>query len=110
MTSPEHRPLWVIAQAVTEDSRVTHSTMMGLPCLRWNGAFFGCLDSRTGDLVIKLSKVRVDELITAGEASPFAPAGRPFKQWAAISVARQHVWTGLLTEAQQFVAAQTPNG
>lgn len=109
MTSPEHR-LWGIAHSLTEDSRVTHSTMMGLPCLRWNGAFFACLDSRTGDLVIKLSKARVDELIAAREARPFAPAGRPFKQWAAISVARQHVWPGMLTEAHRFVAAQTPSG
>ena len=48
--------------------------MMGLPCLRVNGQFFASFDRRTGDLVVKLSEQRVNELIERGEAHPFAPA------------------------------------
>ena len=57
--------------------------MMGLPCLRWNGAFFASCDRRTGDLLVKLAESRVDELVAAGRAEPFAPAGRRFREWAA---------------------------
>jgi hypothetical protein len=106
VTSAEDR-LWAVAKAVTNDSRVTRSTMMGLPCLRWDGNFFACVDRLTGDLVVKLSKVRVDELIAAGQASPFAPAGRHLKQWAAVSVAQQHLWAERLIEAQKFASTKS---
>ena len=58
--------------------------MMGLPCLRWNGAFFASCDRRTGDLLVKLAESRVDELVASGRANSFAPAGRRFREWAAV--------------------------
>jgi hypothetical protein len=82
--------------------------MMGLPCLRWDGAFFACLDRRSGDLVVKLAESRVNELICAGTADPFAPAGRRFKQWAAIGVSQQDLWADFLAEAKEF--AVSPSG
>jgi hypothetical protein len=53
--------------------------MMGLPCLRREGAFFAAWDRGTGALLVKLAPTRVDELLAAG---PFAPAGRRFRQWS----------------------------
>jgi hypothetical protein len=106
MTHSQDR-LWAVAEAVTDDSRMTRSTMMRLPCLRGDEKFFACLDRRNGDLVIKLSKARVDELIAEGKASSFAPAGRQFKEWATISVADEHLWAGLLTEAQRFASGDS---
>ena len=64
---------------------VTRSTMMGLPCLRIDGQFFGSFDRRTGDLLVKLPEARVDQLLDAGRAHTFAPSGRRFREWAAIS-------------------------
>jgi hypothetical protein len=78
--------------------------MMGLPCLRTSGEFFASFDRRTGDLLVKLPDARVDELVEAGKAHSFAPAGRRFRQWAAIPPKRRRAWTALLQEALTFVA------
>ena len=87
---------------------VTRSTMMGLPCLRREGAFFAALDRRTGALLVKLSRARVDELLETGAADPFAPAGRRFRQWAAVPPQRAASWPTLLQEALH--AAGGPSG
>jgi len=49
---------------------VTRSTMMGLTCLRWNGAFFASCDRRTGNLLVKLASTRVDDLDRIGPERP----------------------------------------
>jgi hypothetical protein len=67
------------------------------------GAFFASCDRRTGDLLVKLPATRVDELIAADRARAFAPAGRRFREWAAITPARSRTWAGLLDEALAFV-------
>jgi hypothetical protein len=77
--------------------------MMGLPCLRTNGAFFASCDRRTGDLLVKLPAARVDELVDAGRAQSFAPAGRRFREWAAIPPQRSRVWKRFVDEALIFV-------
>ena len=105
MTADENY-FWEIAASLIRDPRVSRSTMMGLPCLRWDGQFFASYDRRAKNLIVKLPESRVSELIAVGHADPFAPAGRRFRQWAAISSARQERWSELLTEAQSFVAAE----
>jgi hypothetical protein len=62
------------------------------------------LDTRPGALVVKLPGARVHELITSGQAEPFAPAGRTFREWAAIDPDRLEQWPSLLDEALAFVA------
>src|SRR5215217_2247512 len=101
--TPTDQRFWELADERCADPRITRSTMMGLPCLRWQGQFFACLDRRNGDLVVKLSASRVDELVDAKQGGSFAPAGRRFKQWATIRVAHQHLWAGYLAEALSFV-------
>ena len=39
MTPAEER-FWALAEAISANAHVTRSTMMGLPCLRWDGQFF----------------------------------------------------------------------
>jgi hypothetical protein len=46
----------------------------------------------------------MDELITTGRAQPFAPSGRPFREWAAIQADRSNLWPSLLDEALASVA------
>jgi hypothetical protein len=82
---------------------ITRCTMMGLPCVRVRGAFFASCERRTGNLLVKLPAARVDELVSAGGAHPFAPAGRRFREWAAIPADRSRTWRGLLDEALAFV-------
>jgi len=101
--SDEER-FWALADPLLQENPdVTRSTMMGLPCLRVNGAFFASCDRNTGALLVKLPASTVDELIAAGTANPFAPAGRRFREWAAIATSRHRDWATRLDAALMFV-------
>lgn len=78
--------------------------MMGLPFLRTDGAFFASYDTRTGRLLVKLPASKVQELFADGTAEPFAPAGRTFREWAAVPAGMLDDWTSLLAEAFDFVS------
>ena len=92
-----------LAEPLLTRPGIERSTMMGLPCLRVNGAFFASCERRTGALLVKLPEVRVDELVDAGRAHAFAPAGRRFREWAAIPPDNSRSWRRLLDEALAFV-------
>lgn len=93
---------WELAEPLMANG-AKRSTMMGFPCLRIDGNFFASLEHRTGDLIVKIPAARVDELIEAGTAEPFAPAGRRFKEWALIPSRDAMQWEHLLEEALRFV-------
>jgi len=93
---------WTVAEPLLEQDGVTRSTMMGLPCLRRDGAFFAACDRRTGDLLVKLPEARVTGLVATGAALPFAPAGRRFRQWAAVPARLAGTWPELLGEAHTY--------
>jgi hypothetical protein len=95
---------WRLAEPLLADPAVTRSTMMGLPCLRLNGQFFASLDRRTQALLVKLPAGRVNALIASGHAEAFAPAGRAFREWAALPRPDRHRWQKLLNEARRFAA------
>ena len=100
---------WALAEPLlAERPGVTRSTMMGLPCLRVDGAFFASWDRKTGALLVKLPEARVDELVHAGRAESFAPAGRRFREWAAIPVDRSRSWRALLDQAYEHVSTMPP--
>ncbi len=93
---------WELAQQLLAEPGVTRGTMMGYPCLRSNGAFFACVERTTGHLIVKLPAHRVSELTATGQALPFAPNGRTFREWAAFPVADPAEWRALLAEARGF--------
>ena len=97
---------WDLAEPLIEAGAATRSTMMGLPCLRVNGLFFASFDPRTNSLVVKLPAARVDELIKADQGNAFAPAGRKFRQWTAITASRSALWPSLIEEALAFAKHQ----
>jgi hypothetical protein len=95
---------WTIAEPLLQLPAVTRSTMMGLPCLRVNDAFFASWDRTTGALLVKLPEADVDQLVADGKADEFAPAGRRFREWAAIPVSRSRTWPKLLDRALDHVS------
>jgi hypothetical protein len=97
-SSGEER-FWKLANPLLTQAGVTRSTMMGFPCLRLAGDFFASCDRRTGHLVIKLNEARATALIDAGRAEPFAPNGRPFREWVSIPERFVRSWPALLDEA-----------
>ena len=94
-----------LTQPLLAVTGVTRSTMMGLPCLRQDGTIFAALDRTTGALLVKLPRERVDELLGSRAAEPFAPAGRQFRQWAAVPPQWTASWAALLDEARLFAGA-----
>ena len=84
------------------DPAVGRSTMMGFPCVRRAGQFFGSFDHHTGALVVKLPRERVAELVATGEGDPFAPAGRTFREWVSIPQPDPERWRAILAEALEF--------
>lgn len=97
---------WELAAPLLDQAGVTRSTMMGYPCLRLQGQFFASVDRRSGDLVVKLDEERVRRLIDDGRAEPFAPSGRPFREWATIPYGRRRTWAGHLDAALAAAAGR----
>jgi hypothetical protein len=93
---------WQLAQQLLGEPGVTQGTMMGYPCLRADGAFFACVERTTGHLIVKLPAQRVSALVATGQALPFAPNGRTFREWAAFPAADPGEWRALLAEAREF--------
>jgi hypothetical protein len=73
--------------------------------LRISGKIFAML---VGDeLVVKLPKERVDELVDAGVVRRFdAGKGRPMKEWASIAPSASRRWRDLVDEARAFVGGR----
>ena len=70
--------------------------------LRVSGKIFAMLVR--GELVVKLPRERVDELVEAGAARRFdAGKGRPMKEWASVPASASRRWKGLVEEARTFV-------
>ena len=79
--------------------------VLSFECLRRNGQFVGMSGRKTGTLIVKLPRDRVDDLIEAGTAEPFAPVGRIFKEWAEVPKVDEATWRALLEESITFADA-----
>ncbi len=74
------------------------------PGLRVKSKIFAMIVS--GELVVKLPRDRVDQLVEAGEAARFdAGKGRPMKEWASVSSKHRRRWQQLADEAFELVEA-----
>lgn len=70
--------------------------------LKINGRIFAMLVR--DELVVKLPRRRVDELIAQGEGSRFdAGKGKPMREWFVLSARSRTQWLPLTKEALEFV-------
>lgn len=101
-----HERFWDIAEPLLASGRVVEGTMMGHHCLRAaaGDGFVATVERSSGNLVVKLPKDRVSELIEAGEGAPFAPAGKVFREWVLVDSDDDERWTELLEESLSFVS------
>ena len=92
-----------VVHELKADPEVSEALMMGMPSLKRGSKMFG--GYRDGELLVKIGRERVDELVAAGRARPFDPsgAGRPMKDWALIAEPADD-WLALADEARAFVA------
>jgi TfoX/Sxy family transcriptional regulator of competence genes len=99
--SKEDEKLAAIATQYMSDPRVTWGKLFASMGLKVDGKIFAMVSR--GHLVVKLPKVRVDELVKSGAATHFDPGhGRLMKEWASITSPRQN-WDRLVREAFDFV-------
>lgn len=98
--TPEER-FSVLAASYASTPHVTlpgEGRGFGSAALRTDGKIFAMLVR--GALVVKLPKRRVDELVRAGEGTPFdANKGRPMKEWLRLDPRSELAWASLAREA-----------
>ena len=92
----------------TNDNAVTPPTTkagkFGSAALKVNGKIFAFVSQ--GELVVKLPRERVEELIDAGAGKPYdARRGKVMKEWVAIPPDRSRSWAKLADEARGFVGS-----
>jgi len=92
-----------LAGRFVADPDVTEGTGFGsAPGLRIKGKIFAMLVK--DELVVKLPKDRVDELVAAGAGTNFDPGhGRLMKEWASVPADSPEDWERLADEALAFV-------
>src|SRR5207253_1608122 len=97
-----------IAARFLDEPNVSEGTGFGsTPGLRVGNKIFAML-SREGELVVKLPRTRVDELVSSGVGARFDPRrdGRQMKEWVTVSVSHGRDWQRLTGEALRFVASK----
>ena len=93
---------------VTQGPAVSESKKRGFGSsgqLQAGGKIFAML--ARGNLVVKLPRQRVDELVEAGAGERFDPRrdGRLMKEWLVVEPGSQEEWLPLATEAMRFVSS-----
>ena len=102
---PAHEQFWELAEPHLASGRLIEGTMMGHQCLRTaaTNGFVATVTRTTGNVVVKLPKARVAELIDQGAGQPFAPAGKVFREWVELPALDETTWEALLAESISFV-------
>ena len=90
----------VAASPDVEPGRILHSTG-----LKTRGKFFAFV--ARGELVVKLSAARVDELVDAGAERFDANKGRPMREWVRLRPTDEQQCEAYASEARAFVAGET---
>jgi len=95
-----------VIDAFAGERRVTSGTMMASLGLKVGGKIFAMLVR--GDLVVKLPRERVSELVDAGIGQQFDPRrdGRLMKEWVVLA-GNDPPWVEVAREAYEFVGGGT---
>lgn len=98
-----HPEIAKLAKLFASDKRVSLARSFSSVALNVGGRIFAMIVR--GNLVVKLPKARVDELVEAGAATRFDPGhGRLMKEWAVFD-GNKSKWAGLAREAHAYVGS-----
>lgn len=81
--------------------------MFGTEGLRVRGKVYAFV-AHEGDLIVKVSQSRADELAATGEAARMVMRGRELREWVTVPVGDSARWADLIDEAHAFVDEITP--
>ena len=95
----EEDPYREVVEELLADPLVSEAKMMGMPTLKVGRSMFGGVFG--DELVVRVGRERVQELIDAGRADAFDPSGRgrPMKDWAQVHEPADD-WLALAEEAK----------
>lgn len=101
----EHeRLLDAVLAALEHDATIGRGKGFGSEALKVGGRIFAM--QVKGDLVVKLPKERVDDLIATGEGTRFDPGhGRLMIEWVAVPPSDAEQWVRLAEEARAYVSS-----
>jgi TfoX N-terminal domain len=104
MAPERHEAFEQVLDELCADPNVEVTQMMGTRCAKLGGKIFCGL--RRGELLVKLGRERVRELVAAERATPFDPSGkgRPMKDWCLVPEPADD-WLALAEEAREVVRA-----
>jgi hypothetical protein len=94
-------PYRAVVHELLSDPTVSEGQMMGMPALKVGSKIFG--GEFDGDLVLKLGRDRVAELVEAERATEFDPSGqgRAMRDWARLPAPYED-WLELAEDAKAF--------
>jgi TfoX/Sxy family transcriptional regulator of competence genes len=107
-TSDAERAFERLVPALLAEPNVSEGTGFGSnPGLRVGGKVFAMLVK--GELVVKLPRERVDELVASSVGARFDPRGdgRLMKEWVTVPARHSRRWKRLAGEALRFVALRS---
>lgn len=94
---------WDVAGPLIAAGKAVEGELMRSRCVRVGKEFLAMPEYRSGDLVVKLPRDRVDELVAAGHGLAFAPAKKVFREWIQVPERDEALWKSLLDEGYEFV-------
>ena len=94
-----------IADKLSREPGVEISTMMGSPCLRYNGNFMAMMFDKADSLIIKVPAERVNELIVEGFGNEFNFTKKRFKEWVLIPIEFVDKYENYIREALSYAKA-----
>ena len=105
--TPAERWAWLVetmlAQGAATYGADGPQQAFGATSLKTNGKIFAMLVKDR--LVVKLDRMRVDELVEGGAGQRFDPGhGRLQKEWLDVDSESPDAWLDLATESEAFVA------
>ena len=91
-----------IADKLSREPGVEISTMMGSPCLRYNGNFIAMMFDKEDSLIVKVPAERVNELIAEGFGNEFNFTKKRFKEWALIPTEFEDKFESYIHESLRY--------
>lgn len=91
-----------VLQAQASKGDITTARKFGTDSLSVGGKVFAM--NYKGNLVVKLPRDRVADLLRTGLAEPFVLGRRAMREWVAVSPRAGKDWTSIAEEARAFVS------
>lgn len=95
-----------MAGHILQEQGVSISTMVGLPCIRYQGDFVCMFFPKEESLIVKLAPDHVKSLIAEGIGAEFNYTGKAFKEWVMIPLEFSDDFESYISQSLDYVASK----